>query len=189
MIAGCAWVGEAAVLHGWAAVVHFRAVGIVRTLAPVLSPQRLGARIMAAREQAKLTREQVADALELGRTILLAIEEGEQCPSNAELLRLAEVIGVDIHLLLCERSVVAELRAIKYRDGGSSSLEKSDMDERHVARAVLAYELALLSEGELADCLEVDIVTARAIHQGCPTVGFDDVRLILELVTAVAPTQ
>ena len=56
--------------------------------------------------------------------------------------------------------------------------------DRYVARVVLAYEFVLLTESEFADCLGVDIVTARDTYQRCRTVELDDVRFILDLATA-----
>jgi hypothetical protein len=50
----------------------------------------------------------------------------------------------------------------------------------------LAYEIGLLSETELADCLGTDIVTARAIYQGCRAIDLDDARAIFDLAMADA---
>lgn len=74
----------------------------------MLSPQRLGERLAAARKRAKRTQAQVAEALGLSRTTLVAIEKGERRPSNAELIKLAEIIGIDLHDLLRELSIVAD---------------------------------------------------------------------------------
>jgi Zn-dependent peptidase ImmA (M78 family)/transcriptional regulator with XRE-family HTH domain len=74
----------------------------------VISSQRLGERLAAARKRAKRTQAQVAETLGLSRTTVVAIEKGERRPSNAELIKLAEVVGIDLHDLLRELSIVAE---------------------------------------------------------------------------------
>jgi Zn-dependent peptidase ImmA (M78 family)/transcriptional regulator with XRE-family HTH domain len=74
----------------------------------MISPHRLGERLAAARKRAELTQAQVAEALGLSRTTVVAIEKGERRPSNTELIKLAEVVGIDLHDLLREVSIVAE---------------------------------------------------------------------------------
>jgi Zn-dependent peptidase ImmA (M78 family)/DNA-binding XRE family transcriptional regulator len=75
----------------------------------VISSQQLGERLADARKRAKLNQADVADALGVARTTLVAIEKGERRPSNAELLRLAEVLKTPVHDLLRETLVRTEI--------------------------------------------------------------------------------
>ena len=75
----------------------------------MISSQQLGERLADARKRAKLTQAQVAEQLGFARTTLVAIEKGERRPSNAELLKLSEVLSVEIHDLLREGYLRAEL--------------------------------------------------------------------------------
>jgi transcriptional regulator with XRE-family HTH domain len=107
----------------------------------------------------------VAETLGLPEVTVEELETGDRRPSAGELMMLAGVFEIDIHELVFERSFVAELLAAKRRIESPNPVEPV-LQDRYVALAVLAYDLEILSERELADCLEVDIVTARAIYQG-----------------------
>jgi Zn-dependent peptidase ImmA (M78 family)/transcriptional regulator with XRE-family HTH domain len=85
----------------------------------MISSQRLGERLAAARKRAKLTQAHVAEGLGLARTTVVAIEKGERRPSNAELVALTEILGIGIHDLLREGSVVAEASPRLRRIGAS----------------------------------------------------------------------
>lgn len=88
-------------------------------LVSMVSPQRLGERLAAARKRAKLTQARVAEALGLARTTMVAIEKGERRPTDAELIELAGILGIDIHDLLREVSIVAEASPWLRRSGAS----------------------------------------------------------------------
>ena len=75
----------------------------------MISSQQLGERIAAERKRQRLTQAQVASELQVSRTTFVAIEKGERRPSNAELLRIAEVLGVRLNDLLRETAVAAEI--------------------------------------------------------------------------------
>lgn len=55
----------------------------------------LGARLRQAREQAKLTQDQVAQSLALPRTAIAQIEAGNRSVSSLELVRLSKLFGKD----------------------------------------------------------------------------------------------
>lgn len=95
----------------------------------MISSRRLGEQVAAARKRAKLTQAQVAEALGLSRTTVVAMEEGERRPGSDELVMLAELLGIDLHDLLRERSIVARASA-RARGGRASS------DEAAVTAAV-----------------------------------------------------
>jgi Zn-dependent peptidase ImmA (M78 family)/transcriptional regulator with XRE-family HTH domain len=85
----------------------------------MVSPQRLGERLAAARKRAKLTQARVAATLGLARTTVVAIEKGERRASDAELIELAHILGIDLHDLLREVSIVAEASPRLRRTGAS----------------------------------------------------------------------
>lgn len=75
----------------------------------MITSHQLGERLTDARKRAKLTQAEVADRVGLARTTLVAIEKGERRPSNAELVKLGEVLNTPIHDLLRETRVRAEI--------------------------------------------------------------------------------
>jgi Zn-dependent peptidase ImmA (M78 family)/DNA-binding XRE family transcriptional regulator len=75
----------------------------------MISSQQLGERLGDARKRAGLTQAEVADRVGLARTTLVAIEKGERRPSNAELVRLGEVLKASMNDLLRETLVRAQI--------------------------------------------------------------------------------
>lgn len=75
----------------------------------MISSQQLGERLAEARKRAKLTQTDVADAVGIARTTLVAIEKGERRPSHAELVQLGDVLKTSVHDLLRESLVRAEI--------------------------------------------------------------------------------
>ncbi len=75
----------------------------------MISSQQLGERIADARKRAKLTQAQLGGRLGVARTTVVAMEKGERRPSNAELVKCAETVGVTLHDLLREGLVRGEV--------------------------------------------------------------------------------
>ena len=75
----------------------------------MISSLQLGERIADARKRAKLTQAEVAERIGISRTTLVAMEKGERKPSNAELVRLSGVVGVQVHDLLRENFIRTEI--------------------------------------------------------------------------------
>jgi Zn-dependent peptidase ImmA (M78 family)/DNA-binding XRE family transcriptional regulator len=75
----------------------------------VISSQQLGERLAGARKRAKLTQAQIGERLGVARTTVVAMEKGERRPSNTELVRLAEIVGVTVHDLSREGLIRAEV--------------------------------------------------------------------------------
>lgn len=75
----------------------------------MISSQQLGERLADARKRAKFTQAQLGERLSVARTTVVAMEKGERRPSNAELMKIAEVTGVSVHDLLREGAVRAEV--------------------------------------------------------------------------------
>lgn len=82
----------------------------------MISSQQLGERLADARKRAKKNQAEVADAIGVARTTLVAIEKGERRPSNAELVRLADVLDTSVHDLLRETLVRTEISP-RFRTG------------------------------------------------------------------------
>lgn len=58
-----------------------------------IAPRALGERLQQARKAAGMTQQDVADALEIARTTIVAIEKGERRVQPTELIRLATLFG------------------------------------------------------------------------------------------------
>ncbi len=65
-----------------------------------LSPTELGRRLRAAREQAGLKQEDVANALGLNRVSVTQFEGGDRSPNSLQLARIADLVGEDLSSLL-----------------------------------------------------------------------------------------
>jgi Zn-dependent peptidase ImmA (M78 family)/transcriptional regulator with XRE-family HTH domain len=75
----------------------------------MISSQQLGERLADARKCVKLTQAQLGERLDVARTTVVAMEKGERRPSNAELVKLAVILGVEVHDLLREGLVRVEV--------------------------------------------------------------------------------
>lgn len=94
----------------------------------MISAQQLGARIAEARKRKKLTQAQVADALGIARTTLLAIEKGERATSNAELFKLAATLDTSVNDFLRETAVSSEVSPrfrLSFQARGSNPLDEA----------------------------------------------------------------
>ena len=72
-----------------------------------MTPRELGARLAAARHQAGLSQQQVADRLGMRRPAISEIETGERDVKSLELDRFAQLYGVTLEWLL-GRDAVAQ---------------------------------------------------------------------------------
>lgn len=108
-----------------------------------IDPKLLGERIAEARQTRQLAQQVVADALGLSRSTVIAIEKGKRRPTASELVALARLFGQSIQNFVGQESSGAE----------------------HVSKqsALQAYELGLLTIGQLAERLGTDILGARAV--------------------------
>lgn len=75
----------------------------------MISSQQLGERLADARKRAKLTQAQLAEQLGVARTTVVAIEKGERRPTNAELVKLAQIVSASVHDLLREGFIRTEI--------------------------------------------------------------------------------
>ncbi len=65
-----------------------------------IDPRILGQRLQAARKNANLTQQSVAEVTGLARTTIVAIEKGERLPKEDELLQFSDLYHRSAHELL-----------------------------------------------------------------------------------------
>ena len=75
-----------------------------------LSPQEVGERLRLAREAAKVTQAAAAAALDVARTTVVAIEQGQRRAKLDELQRLASLYGTSLNALLRREAVQVDLK-------------------------------------------------------------------------------
>lgn len=93
--------------------------------------EALGRQVRSAREQARLTQEELAQRLGLTRTSVTNIEQGRQKIQVHTLYAIADAFGINVEMLLPRRAVSAELEVRLY---------EHDLDpaEREWVKRVLA---------------------------------------------------
>lgn len=94
----------------------------------MISSQQLGERLAGARKRVKLTQAEVADRVGIARTTLVAIEKGERRPSNAEMVRLGEILKTSVHDLSRESLVRVEISP-RFRAGFGVDKKSSPIAE------------------------------------------------------------
>src|SRR5260221_4487035 len=102
-------------------------------------PENLGERLRIARENAKLTQEGAADAINVARTTLVAIEQGQRRLRMGELQKLAKTYGSSVNALLRQEAVHVDL-APRFR---------KMLDAKDTAAAQAADLLANLAKAEV----------------------------------------
>jgi Zn-dependent peptidase ImmA (M78 family)/DNA-binding XRE family transcriptional regulator len=75
-----------------------------------------------------LTQGEVAERLGVARTTVTAMEKGDRRPSNAELVRLSEILDVSVHDLLRKHHVSGEI-STRFRIGPQSKISKEQMHQ------------------------------------------------------------
>lgn len=111
-----------------------------------LSPIEVGERLRIAREAAKVTQAAAAAALEVARTTVVAIEQGQRRAKLDELQRLASLYGISVNALLRREAVQVDLKP-RFRRMG----EQDD----GVEGAVALLTTLVQAELELEDLLGV----------------------------------
>lgn len=111
-----------------------------------LSAQDVGERLRLAREAAKVTQAAAAAALDVARTTVVAIEQGQRRAKLDELQRLAALYGVSLNTLLRREAVQVDLKP-RFRRMG----EQDD----GVEAAVALLTNLVQAELELEDLLGV----------------------------------
>jgi Zn-dependent peptidase ImmA (M78 family) len=111
-----------------------------------LTANELGERLRLARESAKVTQAAAGEALEVARTTIVAIEQGQRRPRLDELQRFAGLYGVSVNALLRREAVQIDLTP-RFRRAG-----EADAD---VEAAVALLTTLVQAELELEDLLGV----------------------------------
>ncbi len=111
-----------------------------------MSQEEVGERLRIAREAAKVTQAAAAAALEMARTTIVAIEQGQRRAKLDELQRLASLYGVSLNALLRREAVQVDLKP-RFRRMG----EQDD----GVEGAVALLTTLVQAELELEDLLGV----------------------------------
>jgi Zn-dependent peptidase ImmA (M78 family)/transcriptional regulator with XRE-family HTH domain len=112
-----------------------------------ISPNEIGERLRLARDAADLTQAQAADAVDMARTTLVAIEQGQRRVRMEELQKLAKLYGSSANALLRTEAVHVDLTP-KFRK------LVDDRDESSRAASHLLADLAK-AEVELENLLGV----------------------------------
>ncbi len=114
-----------------------------------LTTVEIGDRLRVARESAKVTQAAAAEALQVARTTIVAIEQGQRKPRLDELQRFAALYGVSVNGLLRREAVQIDLKP-RFRRAG-----EADAD---VEAAVALLTNLVQAELELEDLLGVQRV-------------------------------
>jgi Zn-dependent peptidase ImmA (M78 family)/transcriptional regulator with XRE-family HTH domain len=112
-----------------------------------LSPEQVGERLRLAREAKKYKQADVAEKIDIARTTLVAIEQGQRKARIEEVRQLAKLYEVSINELLREEAIHTDI-APKFRK------HFSDRDDAEEAAAKLLSDLAR-AEVELENILGV----------------------------------
>jgi Zn-dependent peptidase ImmA (M78 family) len=111
-----------------------------------LSPHEVGERLRIAREAVKVTQASAAAALDVARTTIVAIEQGQRHARLHELQRLSSLYGVSVNALLRREAVQVDLKPRFRRTG-----EQDD----GVQSAITLLTTLVRAEMELEDLLGV----------------------------------
>ncbi|HPT84497.1 MAG TPA: helix-turn-helix transcriptional regulator [Bacillota bacterium] len=102
---------------------------------------KFGEKLKQARLRAKLTQEQLAQAVEVTKRTIINYETGKRYPRDRGMYyKLAQVLGVDVNYLLTEDEEFITEAASKYGSKGEAE-----------ARELLERSAALFAGGELSD--------------------------------------
>jgi Zn-dependent peptidase ImmA (M78 family)/DNA-binding XRE family transcriptional regulator len=107
-----------------------------------LKPPEVGERLRIARDNAKLTQAQAAEAIGVARTTLVAIEAGQRRIKLDELRELARVYGTTVNTLLRVEAVHADLmpRFRKLTTTFPAGVDEAAQLLNHLARAEVELE-------------------------------------------------
>ncbi len=114
-----------------------------------LTTVEIGDRLRVARESAKVTQAAAAEALQVARTTVVAIEQGQRKPRLEELQKFAALYAVSVNSLLRREAVQVDLKP-RFRRAGQADAE--------VEAAVALLTTLVQAELELEDLLGVQRV-------------------------------
>ena len=107
-----------------------------------MSPENVGERLRVARENAKFTQEDAAKAIDVARTTLVAVEQGQRPARMSELQKLAKAYGTSINALLRREAIQVDLAPRFRKLIGSKDAAAADAAElmANLARAEVELE-------------------------------------------------
>ncbi len=143
----------------WTNVLHSQLGRIAKMTMQLdqLSAEEIGTRLRLARDVAKLKQSEVAEKLDIARTTLVAIEQGQRRARVDEIRRLARLYGTSINALLRTEAVVTDL-APQFR----KQYGRQDDAAEHAAK--LLAELAQ-AEVELDGTIHLNGLSCRAMSE------------------------
>ena len=158
-----------------------------------LDPAVVGANIAHARRRRNLTQATLARALDVSRPIVIALESGQRLPSDGQLLRISESLGVDIHDLLSLRApdetLGVRFRALKVDARSQKAIDAlEDFGRRYVALEILSNDrivrreppqYSLTSIGNIGRAAD-ELAATERLRLGLGDGPLPDLRAVLE---------
>lgn len=131
-----------------------------------LSPKDLGDLLRQARENAKMTQAAAAAALEVARTTLVAMEQGQRRARVDELQKLAALYGLSLNELLRQESIRVDFRP-RFRHTGEQSEKLQAAIEllNRLVQAEVEFEDLLGIQRARLDPPERPLVPGNVAHQ------------------------
>lgn len=107
-----------------------------------MSSEIVGERLRVARDNAKLTQEEAAKVIDIARTTLVAIEQGQRRVRMSELQKLARAYGTSVNALLRQEAIHVDLapRFRKLIDSKDAAAEEAANLLANLARAEVELE-------------------------------------------------
>jgi Zn-dependent peptidase ImmA (M78 family) len=125
---------------------------------------RIGERLRVSRTAAGLTQEQAAEAVQVARTTLVAIERGDREARPEELLALAKLYGVSVHSLLRPAAVKVEIVGQFRKKARAANSDKDEIAAMATLHDIAAAYVEL--ERRLNKVGTVDYPPERKIGRG-----------------------
>src|SRR4051794_20857282 len=104
-----------------------------------MAPVDVGERLRVAREAAGISQANASAAIDVARTTLIAIEQGQRCVRMSELQRLAKLYRTSVNAVLRQEAIQVDLtprfrKLISATDGAADSATKlmSDLAKAEV---------------------------------------------------------
>ena len=104
----------------------------------MLTALEIGKRIADARQRKNLTQADLAEALGVARTTVVAMEKGTRRPTDSELVQLAPALGVGLHELLRPHYVASEVM-VRFRSSAGSADAPVDPSVRRLEQLGRQY--------------------------------------------------
>ena len=158
-------------------------------------PADVGGRLRCARDNAKFTQQEAADAMDIARTTLVAIEKGQRRARIDELRHLAELYGLSVNALLRQEAIHVDLvsRFRKLPGAADEAAEKAAEIMSCLAKAEVEFENLLgikrtknypperlILPGDIKSQAEHDALELRQ-HLGLGSAPIQDIVTLLEM--------